>query len=152
MFSKKNAVPKEIASLIGAGTTVVGDVTFTGGLRIDGAVKGTVRCVDGEKGGMLVISEHGSIDGEVRAAHMVVSGRIQGPIHASELVELQPKARVSGDVHYRAIEMHHGAVVEGTLVHSPSGEAKSGLKLALQAVRPEAPVGPAVKEAAGQRG
>jgi cytoskeletal protein CcmA (bactofilin family) len=137
MFSKKPPTQKEIGSLIGAGTTISGDLTFSGGLRVDGTVKGAVRCIDGDKGGMLVISEHGTIEGEVHAAHLVVAGRIIGPVFASELVELQPKARVSGDVHYRALEMHNGAVVEGALSHAPVGEIKSGLKLALQAVRPE---------------
>jgi cytoskeletal protein CcmA (bactofilin family) len=132
MFSKKPAAPKEIGSLIGAGTTVTGDVTFTGGLRIDGVVKGAVRCSDGDKGGMLVISEHGTVEGEVRTAHLVVAGRIIGPVFASELVELQPKARVTGDVSYHALEMHHGAVVEGTLAHRSATEAKTEPKLALK--------------------
>jgi cytoskeletal protein CcmA (bactofilin family) len=128
MFGKK-AIPHEIGSLIGAGTTVNGDVTFTGGLRVDGIVRGAVRCGEGEKGGVLVISEHGSVEGEVRASHVVVAGRIQGPVHAAELIELQPKARVQGDVQYRALEMHHGAVVEGLMVHIPS-EGRTALKLA----------------------
>jgi cytoskeletal protein CcmA (bactofilin family) len=119
MFGKK-AIPSEIGSLIGAGTTVNGDVIFSGGLRVDGIVRGAVRCTEGDKGGVLVISEHGSIEGEVRASHLVVAGRIQGPVHASELVELQPKAQIHGDLQYRAIEMHHGAIVEGLMVHIPA--------------------------------
>lgn len=141
MFSKKPTAQKEIASLIGSGTTITGDVAFSGGLRIDGTVRGAVRCVDGEKAGMLVISELGTVEGEVRAAHLVVAGKISGPVFASELVELQPKARISGDVHYRALEMHNGAIVDGKLVYSP-GEvaAKAGLKLAAPPARLE-PVG-----------
>ncbi|HEY4037520.1 MAG TPA: polymer-forming cytoskeletal protein [Burkholderiaceae bacterium] len=119
MFGKKS-VAQEIGSLIGAGTTVTGDISFSGGLRVDGIVRGAVCCGDGDKGGILVISEHGTIEGEVRASHIVVSGRIQGPVHAAVLIELQPKARVQGDVQYRALEMHHGAVVEGLMVHIPA--------------------------------
>lgn len=147
MFSKQTTSQKEIASLIGAGSTIVGDITFSGGLRIDGTVRGAVRCLEGEKAGMLVISELGMVEGEVRAAHLVVAGRISGPVYASELVELQPKARVAGDVHYRALEMHNGAIVDGTLVYSP-GEAtgKAGLKLAApnpraETAKPEAQAG-----------
>jgi cytoskeletal protein CcmA (bactofilin family) len=128
MFGKKT-FPHEIGSLIGAGTTVNGDVIFSGGLRVDGVVCGAVRCTEGEKGGVLVISEHGSIEGEVCASHVVVAGHIQGPVQAAELIELQPKARVHGDVQYRALEMHHGAVVEGLMVHIPSEDraaAKAG--------------------------
>jgi len=139
MFSKQATSQKEIASLIGTGTTIVGDITFSGGLRIDGTVRGAVRCAEGEKSGMLVISELGAVEGEVRAAHLVVAGRINGPVHASEVVELQPKARIAGDVHYRALEMHNGAIVDGTLVYAPGeNTGKGGLKLAASSPRPEA--------------
>ena len=135
MFGRKSSSDKHIASLIGAGSTLVGDLTFSGGLRIDGTVRGSVRCAGGDGAGMLVISEQGAVEGEVRAAHLVVSGRINGPVYTTELVELQPKARVEGDVHYRALEMHHGAIVEGRLVHESSAqEARAGgLKLAIAA-------------------
>jgi cytoskeletal protein CcmA (bactofilin family) len=119
MFGKKE-VAQEIGSLIGTGTTVTGDISFSGGLRVDGVVRGAVRCAEADKGGILVVSENGTIEGEVRASHIIVSGRIQGPVHASVLIELQPKARVQGDVQYRALEMHHGAVVEGLMVHIPA--------------------------------
>lgn len=141
MFGSKRNGQGQIGSLIGAGTTVRGDMTFTGGLRIDGTVLGSVRCADADKGGMLVISETGAVEGEVRAGHMVVAGRITGPVTASELLELQPKARVHGDVCYRALEMHHGAIVEGSLSHEGSPVECSGrpatLKLAAAAPRSE---------------
>lgn len=131
MFGSKRSASakKEIGSLIGAGTTLVGDVTFNKGLRVDGLVRGAVSCTDGERGGILVISEHGRIEGEVRAAHLVVAGTIVGSVFTTELVELQPKARITGDVHYRALEMHHGAVIDGQLVHrSDEARATAGLK------------------------
>jgi len=124
---KRPVTSKEIGSLIGSGTTIAGDVTFQGGLRIDGVVKGAVRCSEGEKSGMLVISEQGAVEGEVRAAHLVVAGRIAGPVHVSQLLELQPKARINGDLHYRALEMHHGAIVEGTLYHHGEGKPPTAL-------------------------
>jgi cytoskeletal protein CcmA (bactofilin family) len=134
MFGRKTNSDKNIASLIGTGSTLDGDLTFAGGLRIDGTVHGSVRCVGGEGAGMLVISESGVVEGEVRAAHLVVAGRITGPVYTTEMVELQPKARVTGDVHYRALEIHHGAVVEGRLVHESSAlTTRSGLKLAVAA-------------------
>jgi cytoskeletal protein CcmA (bactofilin family) len=133
MFGFKRRNEKHISSLIGAGSTLVGDLTFADGLRIDGTVHGSVRCVGGEGAGMLVVSEKGVIEGEVRAAHLVVAGRITGPVFTTEMVELQPKARIVGDVHYRAIEIHHGAVVDGRLVHeaAASEPARGNLKLAV---------------------
>jgi len=121
MFGKKSA-PTQIASLIGVGSTVTGDLSFSGGLRIDGTVRGAVRSADGAKAGMLVISETGVVEGEVCVSHVVVAGRIAGPVHASELLELQPKAKVAGDIRYKALEMHHGAVVDGLLIHDDGAQ------------------------------
>lgn len=117
-----------IDSLIGISTTVEGNVLFKGGLRIDGNVKGNV-IADAEQDSMLVISEHAKVEGEVRVAHLVVNGEIVGPVHSSELLELQPKARITGDVHYKALEMHGGALVSGKLTHDETGEPV--LKLAM---------------------
>ncbi len=123
MFERKKTSPlKRIDSLIGAGTVVHGDVTFTGGLRIDGHVKGNVVAADGEPG-TLVISEHARIDGEIKVSHVVVNGTITGPIAVNDHLELQAKARVTGDVSYRTIEMHVGAVVQGRLNHAEPGTA-----------------------------
>ncbi len=137
MFSKRTVSQNEIGSLIGATTTITGDVEFAGGLRIDGLVRGAVRCVDGEKGGMLVVSEHGRIEGEVVSGHVVVAGRIDGPVSAAQLIELQPKARVIGDVRYRALEMHHGAVVQGMMIHMASdGKSETRIEQRSDGVTP----------------
>ena len=58
----------------------------------------------------------------MRAAHVVVDGSILGPVFSSELLELLPKARVNGDVSYKALEMSSGATVTGLLKHNPTGE------------------------------
>jgi cytoskeletal protein CcmA (bactofilin family) len=117
-----------IDSLIGISTSIEGNVHFKGGLRIDGHVKGNV-IADADEDSMLVISEHAKVEGEVRVAHLVVNGEIVGPVHSTELLELQPKARITGDVYYKALEMHGGALVSGKLTHDQLGEPV--LKLAL---------------------
>jgi cytoskeletal protein CcmA (bactofilin family) len=117
-----------IDSLIGISTSIEGNVHFKGGLRIDGHVKGNV-VADTDEDSMLVISEHAKVEGEVRVAHLVVNGEIVGPVHSTELLELQPKARITGDVYYKALEMHGGALVSGKLTHDQLGEPV--LKLAL---------------------
>ncbi len=119
---KKRAPLKRIDSLIGAGTVVHGDVTFAGGLRIDGHVQGNVVAADGEPG-TLVVSEQAHIDGEIRVAHVVVNGTVSGAVVAEDHLELQPKARIAGDVSYRTLEMHVGAVIEGRLSHNEPGSA-----------------------------
>jgi cytoskeletal protein CcmA (bactofilin family) len=117
-----------IDSLIGISTKIEGNVNFKGGLRIDGHVKGNV-VADTDEDSMLVISEHAKVEGEVRVAHLVVNGEIVGTVHSTELLELQPRARITGDVYYKALEMHGGALVSGKLTHDQLGEPV--LKLAL---------------------
>ena len=130
MFRKQNKPQGRIDTLIGSSTRIEGNVLFSGGLRIDGAVRGNV-CALPDQPGTIVLSEHARVDGEVQAAHIVVNGTINGPVHAGETLELQPSARVRGDVRYKSLEIHHGAVVEGKLVHHEDSEVKAiGLKLA----------------------
>jgi cytoskeletal protein CcmA (bactofilin family) len=131
MFGSKPPKPQNrIDSLIGAGTRIEGNVLFVGGLRIDGEVKGDVRSAEGEHG-TLVISEQARIEGAIHVSHMVVNGTIVGPVHASEFLELQPRSRVTGDVHYASLEMHLGAVVEGRLVHAASAVEPKPVELKL---------------------
>ena len=129
MFRKQNKPQNRIDSLIGLGTRIEGDVSFSGGLRVDGEIKGNVTAVS-DAASTLVVSEQARIEGDIRVSHLVVNGAIDGPVYASEFLELQSKSRVRGDVHYSRLEMHLGAVVEGRLVHK-SGETKAvELKLA----------------------
>ena len=120
---KKRTTPqKRIDSLIGAGTMVDGNVTFAGGLRIDGKVHGNVTAAPGEPS-TLVISEQAEVDGEIRVSHVVINGKVDGPVIADGYLELQPKAQVVGDVTYKALEMHVGAVLRGKLNHAEPGSA-----------------------------
>lgn len=130
MFGKKKSKPQgRIDSLIGAGTTLVGDVSFTGGLRVDGEIKGNIRGVDGQPA-TLVISEHARVEGEISVSHLVVNGTVIGSVHSSDFLELQTRARVTGDVEYSTIEIHLGAIVQGRLVHHGLPAKAVELKLA----------------------
>lgn len=132
MFGQRKAAKPQsrIDSLIGAGTKIEGDIHFSGGLRIDGEVRGSVVAVPGQPA-TLVISEQARVEGEVRVTHLVVNGAIAGPVHAAEFLELQPKSRITGDVHYTRLEMHLGAIVDGRLVHAAADDPKAvELKLA----------------------
>lgn len=126
MFGRKKA-QATIDSLIAAGTTIDGEVLFTGGLRIDGRVRGSVAS-EVEGAGMIVVSETATVEGLVRAAQVLVNGEIDGTVIADEIVELQPKARVKGEIRYRALEMHPGAIVDGVLAYLENDQP--ALKLA----------------------
>jgi cytoskeletal protein CcmA (bactofilin family) len=129
MFSSKSSKPQSrIDCLIGAGTTVEGNVIFDGGLRVDGHVRGNIL-VQNAKAGTLVVSEQARVEGEIRVPHVVINGAVAGPVHSTEYVELQAKANVTGDVYYNKLEMQLGAVVEGRLVHeSPKSDKVVQLK------------------------
>lgn len=124
MFGSKSSKPQNrIDCLIGDGTTIEGSITFTGGLRVDGRVRGDVISADG-KPGTLVLSEQAQIEGEIRVSHVVINGTVIGAVHAAEYVELQSKANVTGDVYYKTLEIQLGAVVQGRLVYQNDGKAE----------------------------
>ena len=127
MFGKQKPAPqKRIDALIGAGTTVRGDIVFQGGLRIDGTVLGNVCAAEGKQG-TLVVSESARVDGRIEVTHVVINGTVNGPVVASDYLELQPKARIAGDVSYRTLEMHVGAVIDGRLKHDGAEPAAAAV-------------------------
>ena len=133
MFGKKSEDKPlgRIDSLIGAGTRVEGSICFTGGLRIDGEVKGSILVAEGASTSVLVLSEHARVEGAVNVAHLVTNGMVVGPVAVTQSLEMQSKARIVGDVEYALIEMHQGAVIDGRLLHSASKPME--LKLASSA-------------------
>jgi cytoskeletal protein CcmA (bactofilin family) len=127
MFGKKAQPP--IRSLIAQGSRIEGNLKFTEGMRIDGEVAGNT-CATAEQPSILVISEAAVVEGELRADHIIINGTVRGNVHAKELLELQPQARIEGDVYYKALEMHRGATITGQLKPTDAGEEKPLLKLA----------------------
>ncbi len=125
MFGKKkqHMPQKQIDSLIGSSTTINGDIDFDGGLRVDGKVRGHIHG-GANATSTLVIGESGKVEGEIRASHVVVHGQVDGPVVATEYLELLATARVQGDVTYKTLEMHVGAVVDGRLLHMEQERAE----------------------------
>jgi cytoskeletal protein CcmA (bactofilin family) len=127
MFNKKKQPP--IKSLIADGSEITGNISFTDGLRVDGKVVGDIHAAEAVSS-ILVISEIATITGEITADHIIINGTVKGPIHARKMLELQPKARIDGDVRYAALEMHQGALITGQLRPILPDEEKPTLKLA----------------------
>jgi cytoskeletal protein CcmA (bactofilin family) len=115
-FKKANKIDNRIDTLVGADTRIEGDLSFSGGLRVDGAIRGDVTEQNGNPS-TLILSEHGKIEGAVTAAKVVLNGKVVGTVKSSHFIELQTKARITGDLHYKSLEMHTGAVIEGKLVY-----------------------------------
>jgi len=121
MFGKKKAFSSaRIDTLIGQATEINGDLVFSGGLHVDGKINGNVVAEDGSSA-ILILSEYGRIEGEVKVPNMVLNGEIIGDVYGSTRVELASKSRIKGSVYYNLIEMAIGAEVNGGLVHQPQG-------------------------------
>jgi cytoskeletal protein CcmA (bactofilin family) len=119
--------------LYGAKTAVTGDTTFHGGLRVDGQVKGDITA-EGEEDGTLVLSEHAEVVGNVTVAHLTVAGKLRGTVYCSQRIELLSTADVSGELHYKKIDIAPGASVTANLVCENKEEADKGAVTKLKAL------------------
>lgn len=126
MLGKKKQKPRRPAghfdTLVSSRTTVKGDVHFSGGLHVDGTIRGRVVAEEGGDA-VLRVSEVGSVEGDIVAPHVIVNGTVHGDVYASTHLELAEKASIHGNVYYNLIEMAMGASVNGSLVHQnePAG-------------------------------
>ncbi|MGH8398859.1 MAG: bactofilin family protein [Gammaproteobacteria bacterium] len=121
MFSAKSQHPAaRIDTLVGRNTEISGDVSFTGGLHVDGTIRGNITASNGPES-MLSLSQHGVIKGEIHVSHVTINGTVEGDVYAEQRLELGAGARITGDVHYNLIEMAVGATVDGKMVHKPAG-------------------------------
>jgi cytoskeletal protein CcmA (bactofilin family) len=130
LAKKPNDKPcNTIDTLIGVSTDMKGDITFSGGLRIDGKVKGNIAS-RGDDNSTLVLSENAVVTGDVSVPHMVVNGKIKGNVRSAGRLELQAKAEIAGDVTYKVLEIAAGARVNGNLTRA----SEKGEVVALKAV------------------
>jgi cytoskeletal protein CcmA (bactofilin family) len=114
--NRKRIKTTKIDTLIGRKSEMLGDVRFTGGLHVDGTIKGNI--VAGEDASsLLTLSESGIVEGDVRVPNVVLNGTVIGDVHAKQHIELASNARITGNVYYSLIEMAMGAEVNGNLVH-----------------------------------
>lgn len=126
LFGKDDEAPRKrksgvVDTLVGGNTEIRGDVLFSGGLHVDGSIKGKVLSTPGDSAS-LSVSETGSIEGDVSVPILTVNGQVSGNIYASDKMTLAPNARVTGNVYYNRLEVQAGAEVNGQLVHDPAGE------------------------------
>ncbi|HEY4067575.1 MAG TPA: polymer-forming cytoskeletal protein [Burkholderiaceae bacterium] len=110
----------KLSSLIAEDIEIIGDLSFTNGIRIDGRVNGNIAVGSAEegRGGLLVVSEKGHIEGSIRCVDAVINGTIVGDLHVENFLELQASARVSGTIHYQFLQMDVGAAVHGRLIRA----------------------------------
>jgi len=129
--NRKKMAAAQVDTLVGPNTLLEGNVRFSGGLHVEGTVRGNIYADDGERPSILILNEGGRVEGEVNVPRVVINGTVEGDVHASERVELAPKARITGSVYYNLIEMAMGAEVNGSLVR------RSSEKPRLEYLKPE---------------
>ncbi|KFN42412.1 bactofilin family protein [Arenimonas oryziterrae] len=112
-----------VETLIGPRVTIRGDITFSGGLYVEGKIIGKVIAEDGSAA-VLTVAEQGQIEGEVRTPIAVIAGQLHGEVYASERIELAANARVHGNIHYKIVEMAAGAMITGRLIHADAPVAQ----------------------------
>ena len=141
MLGRKKRDRAAVKSFIGSETRVHGDIEFTGGLHIDGFVKGNVKGLKDDNA-VLSISEVGCVEGSVVVPYLLLNGIVRGDVRATERVELGTGARVIGNVQYKLIEMSIGAEVNGKLIHENERQIATA-----RPSRPEVKIVPSVKAA-----
>jgi len=123
VFGKSKAA--KIATVIGDGTEVAGNIMFSGGLHVDGRIKGNVQA-EPDSTSALTLSEKGVIEGDIHVPNVIINGEVNGDVYGGHRVELAPKAKVTGTVYYNLLEMAMGAAVNGQLIHAEEPQRRIG--------------------------
>lgn len=122
-------------TLIGRTTEIVGRLILQDSVRVDGKVHGSIESQTEHKI-TVAIGPNGEVTGDIRAHRVIVAGRVQGNIEASERAELQKDCVVMGDISYGSIAVEHGARILGTLVQNAQAESSAqDAKSAIQAAQ-----------------
>jgi len=109
-------------TLIGTSIVIKGELSCGEDLYIDGQVEGTID----PKGNRLTIGPHGRVKANVNASAVVVQGKLEGSIQASDRVDLKQSAVVTGDIATQRISIDDGAYFKGRVniqKESPKEEA-----------------------------
>lgn len=106
---EKNKGSLEVLTFLGVGTEFKGKVIFQGTLRIDGKVEGEI---DGNN--TLLVGESGIVNGTIKAANILISGKVRGDLRAFEKITLKKGCEVKGTIFSKAIIIEEGAIFNGT--------------------------------------
>ncbi len=108
-MAKNNEVESPAINIIRKGTQIIGDITCSGDIRIDGVLKGTLISE-----GKVVVGETGTIEGEVTCKNADVSGKINAKMLVKELLQLKATANILGDINTNKLSIEPGANFTGS--------------------------------------
>ena len=103
-----------ITTLIDKDIVISGDTTYTGGIRVDGKIKGNLK-VHGDEGSLLIMGYGSTITGDVEVEKAIINGEINGNVKCKDYLELNTNAIVNGSIEYDIIEVQEGAKITGDL-------------------------------------
>ena len=103
-----------ITTLIDKDIVISGDTIYTGGIRIDGKIKGNLK-VHGDEGSLLIMGYGSTITGDVEVEKAIINGEINGNVKCKDYLELNTNAIVNGSIEYDIIEVQEGAKITGDL-------------------------------------
>jgi len=103
-----------ITTLIDKDIVISGDTTYTGGIRVDGKIKGNLK-VHGDEGSLLIMGYGSTITGDVEVEKAIINGEINGNVKCHDYLELNTNAIVNGSIEYDIIEVHEGSKINGNL-------------------------------------
>ena len=103
-----------ITTLIDKDIVISGDTTYTGGIRVDGKIKGNLK-VHGDEGSLLIMGYGSKITGDVEVEKAIINGEINGNVKCHDYLELNTNAIVNGSIEYDIIEVQEGAKITGDL-------------------------------------
>ena len=103
-----------ITTLIDKDIVITGETSYSGGIRIDGKVKGNLKVL-GKEESLLIMGHESIVEGDIEVGNAIINGKVIGNIKCANYLELNRDAIVNGNIKYGIIEMHEGAIVNGQL-------------------------------------
>ena len=118
---KKSMPHDNVLNTIARGTEVEGTIKSKGDIRVEGKVSGEIYCES-----KLVIGEHGSVEGFVDARNAYIAGEVKGQVVVRELLQLQEKGRIEGDIYTSKLSVQVGATFTGNCRMGQEAETMMG--------------------------
>ena len=137
MFSKNKAISDEFSGFLAQGTTLNGDLRFSGKLHLDGEFRGTISTDD-----VLVVGEKATIEADIKAGEVLISGKVLGNIECVRRVEINASGHFRGDVRTPKFVINEGGIFEGKSLAMDKQESRESLWV------PEKPIDSVVETSA----
>ena len=101
-------------AFLGSGSKVVGNLTFSGPVQIEGEIEGEIHCKD-----RLMIGQAAVLKAKVSGTDILVQGTVNGDISAVKSISLKRPAKVIGNISCESLSIEEGVVFEGNCSMKP---------------------------------